>query len=166
MRRRRFQATVLGVISVDKQSKVSEVVARKALMLFWRRPSLSPSRIRSIPGWARRVCLLPSPIPPCSRREIFASAADHVASLPAIGGPNAARSGISQIESTKSGLEGRNEGLITNRSDIPAMLNPTMFLKKRKKGFVAIFPLFILNCSLFSQASLVRANGSSLREKP
>jgi hypothetical protein len=33
-RRRRFQATVLGVISVERQSRVREVVARKALMLF------------------------------------------------------------------------------------------------------------------------------------
>ena len=166
MRRRRFQATDLGVINVDRQSNVSDVVAKNALMLFWRRPSRSPSRIRSIPGCARSVCLLPSPIPPCSRRDILASMADHVASLPAIGGPNAANSGRSQIDRTIKGFEGKNDGLMTNIRDIPAILNPMMFLNNKKNGLIAIFPLFMRRVSLFSQASRVLAKGSSLRENP
>jgi hypothetical protein len=83
-----------------------------------------------------------------------------------MGGPNARRSGINQIKRTINGFEGKNEGLITNKRAVAAMLKPAMFLKNKKNGLVAIFPLFILRSSLFSQASLVLANGSSLRENP
>ena len=103
MSNNRFQAIERGVMSIDKQSKVRDVVARNALILFCLRPSRRPSRTRSIPGCALNVWRFPSPNPPCSRNDIFASTADHVASLPAIGGAKAARTGINQMASMNNG---------------------------------------------------------------
>ena len=163
----RFQATERGVMSIERHNNVSDVVARKALMLFCRRPSRSPSRTRSIPGCARSVCRFPSPNPPCSRREIFASTADHVASLPAIGGTNAARAGINQIARMNNGeVYGKMVGLITSKTAVVAIPKPTTLRNARKNELLAICPLFIRKRSLLTQASRVRSRGSSFRAKP
>ena len=167
VRSNRFHATDRGVMSIDKQRSVKEVVARNALMLFCRRPSLRPSRTRSMPGCALSVWRFPSPKPPCSRSDIFASTADHVASLPAIGGTKAARAGTSQRASINNGeLNGRMEWSTTSKTAVIAIPTPTTFRKARKKELLAIWPLFMRNRSLLSHASLVRSSGSSFLAKP
>ena len=167
VRNNKFQATERGVMSIERQSKVSDVVARKALMLLCLRPSRSPSRTRSIPGCARNVCRLPSPKPPCSRSEIFASTADHVASLPAIGGTKAAKAGSNHMARINNGeVYGRMDESITSKTAVVAIPKPTTLRKAKKNELLAICQLIIRNRSLFSQASLVRSRGSSFRTKP
>ena len=163
----KFHATERGVMSMERQRSVKDVVAKNALMLFCLRPSRRPSRTLSMPGCERRVCLFPSPNPPCSRSDIFASTADHVASLPAIGGVNAASTGINQIARINSGeVYGKMDESMTRRTAVVAIPKPTTFRNARKNVLLAIRPLFIRKRSLFSQASRVRSKGSSFRAKP